>query len=35
MKTKEKVRYWLDKFPHLRDNEKTCLWGEVINGNVK
>ena len=33
MKTKEKVRYWLTKFDHLKDNDnKLCanIWNEEL-----
>lgn len=33
MKTKEKVKFWLDKYPHLRDDDnKLCcnIWNEEI-----
>lgn len=33
MKTKEKVRYWLDKFPHLRDNDNRLfanIWDKEL-----
>jgi len=33
MKTKEKVKFWLNKYPHLRDDDnKLCcnIWNEEI-----
>ena len=33
MKTKEKVKFWLDKYPHLRDDDnKLCcnIWNQEI-----
>ena len=35
MKTKEKVRYWLDKYPSLKDDDnRLCanIWSKELNG---
>ena len=37
MKTKDKVRYWLEKYSHLRDNDyKLCsnIWNEELKKYV-
>ena len=38
MKTKDKVRYWLTKFEHLRDNDyKLCcnIWNQELKEFIK